>query len=234
MVLGVCPAGQTEQAEGSSCGCAAGRYLDARRACAPCPVAQYCPEGALPTRCPIGFTTDGRGAKSRDECGCPSGTYEIAAAGAGRSCEPCNDDMNCSRIGLTLATVPLLPSRWRHSNRTAYTYECNGPACLGGDWNGTSDGYCAYGHEGPRCEWCSDPNQFYDDEAAACTECANLAPYAFRRFGILLAIIVSVALVHFALIQSPVLLARVSKTLAVLVIIASRFGIKSKCEPHPR
>ena len=162
-VQAICPpaSGQTALSDGLTCGCAAGAYFDVDvRACETCPVGEYCTEGAtLGARCPVGFTTEGPGAKSPDECGCPTGTYGSAAADETISCKPCNlDHMDCTRTGLTLAAVPLLPARWRLSNRTASAYECTSSACRGGDWNGTSDAYCAQGYEGPRCEWCSDPS----------------------------------------------------------------------------
>ena len=85
-------------------------------------------------------------------------------------------------------------------------------------------------YEGPRCEWCSDPNQFYDDTTAVCTDCPHdLVAYALPRVGGLLAVIILLALLRFALLTSPRLLARVSKTLALFVIKASRFGVKTKC-----
>ena len=79
---------------------------------------RYCSEGAAfgGTPCPAGFTTDSSGAKSFNECGCPEGTYyyyykEAASRDAGTIiCEPCNQDMNCTVAGLSLATVPLRPS----------------------------------------------------------------------------------------------------------------------------
>ena len=82
VVHAICPPGQTELSDGISCGCAAGQRLDENaQLCESCPVGEYCPEGAtLGNRCPVGFTTEGAGAKSLDECGCPSGTYDSAAA----------------------------------------------------------------------------------------------------------------------------------------------------------
>lgn len=233
-VLAVCPPGHIELSGGISCGCPAGEYLKTR-ACEPCQLGQYCLEGAIAmgSRCPTGLTTDGRGTKSLDECGCPMGMYGINdAAGNVVVCEPCHDAMNCTRFGLTTASVPLLPSRWRLSNLTASTYECESFACLGGDWNGASDGYCTAGHKGPRCELCSDPNQYYNAATATCNDCGNLAAYASKHLCILLAIIIFLALLRFALLKSPRLLARVSKEMSWLAILAGRFGFKSKYEPH--
>ena len=140
VVRAICPRGQIELSDGIACGCEAGKYLDEISpnvlTCELCEVGRYCSEGAAMggSPCPQGFTTNGRGAKSSDECGCREGTYESTAAGAGITCELCNKDMNCTRTGLSLATVPLRPSRWRLSEKTSATYVCDSSACLGGDW----------------------------------------------------------------------------------------------------
>ena len=48
-VQAICPPGQTELSDGVSCGCAAGQHLDENARCEPCPVGEYCPEGATPS-----------------------------------------------------------------------------------------------------------------------------------------------------------------------------------------
>ena len=102
---------------GSECAvCGAGNYSANALSCEPCQVAEYCPEGSVIGKmCPPGSTTEGRGAESLYDCGCPAGTFDTAS-GDEISCEPCDDDhMLCARTGLTLATAPLPPSRWRLS-----------------------------------------------------------------------------------------------------------------------
>jgi hypothetical protein len=228
----ICPpaSGQTALSDGLTCGCVAGAYFDVDvRACEPCPVGEYCPEGAtLGNRCPVGFTTEGAGAKSLDECGCPSGTYDSAAADGITGCKPCNRHMDCTRTGLTLATLPLLPSRWRLSNRTASASECTSSAGLGGDWNGTSDAFCAQGYEGPLCEWCSDLDQYYDDASATCKDCGDMVSYAFRQIVILLAIAVALGLLRAAVLRAPRLLVRTSRRLAQAAISMQQFGLQAK------
>ena len=104
--------------------CGAGNYSANTFSCQPCQVGEYCPAGSVVgTLCPLGLTTEGRGkprgrgAENSDDCGCPTGTFNnTAAPGDKLICTPCDDDhMLCARAGLTLATVPLLPSRWRLS-----------------------------------------------------------------------------------------------------------------------
>ena len=113
-----CAAGSYQKGEGGSeCAvCGAGNYSANALSCEPCQVAEYCPEGSVIGKmCPPGSTTEGRGAESLYDCGCPAGTFDTAS-GDEISCEPCDDDhMLCARTGLTLATAPLPPSRWRLS-----------------------------------------------------------------------------------------------------------------------
>ena len=141
--------------------------------------------------------------------------------------------MLCTRHGLTLATVPLLPSRWRHSNRTADIHACdsasNTSACLGGDVSGADgSGYCADGNESPRCEWCSDARLYYDRLSASCKDCGDVGLYAFQQVVVLLAIVVVLALLRLALVRMPRLLARTSSRLAQLAVAAQQFGLQAK------
>ena len=103
---------------GSECTvCGAGNYSANTLSCEPCQVGEYCPEGsAVGIPCPVGSTTEGNGAVYYNACGCRKGTFNNTAAPEDNIiCTPCSDDMNCTRTGLTLATVPLRSSRWRLS-----------------------------------------------------------------------------------------------------------------------
>ena len=113
-----CDEGKYQAGEGQQIceTCRAGNYTSNVLSCEPCPVGEYCPDGLKREDCPIGSTTEGNGSASYDDCGCRKGTYNnTAALGKELTCTPCSDDMSCKRAGLSLATVPLLPHRWRHS-----------------------------------------------------------------------------------------------------------------------
>lgn len=174
------------------------------------------------------------GSASSAKCVCAANYYDTATSGAGRSCRRCDTkNMQCTHSGLLIATVPLLQSRWRHTNRTAAIYECdsvgNTSACLGGEWNGTSNGYCTDGHEGPLCKWCSDPTRYYDPSSASCKECNNVGEYALKQSGIVLAIAISLSLLRLALLHAPRLLTRFSRKLIQLTIAVQQFGLQAKC-----
>eukprot|EP00964_Phaeocystis_antarctica_P041004 scaffold23460_cov69-Phaeocystis_antarctica.AAC.4 len=113
-----CAAGKYQAGEGEqTCEtCGAGNYSSNVLSCEMCPVREYCPDGIKREDCPIGSTTEGPGAENSDACGCRKGTFNNTAAPEDSIiCTPCSVDMNCTRTGLTLATVPLRSSRWRLS-----------------------------------------------------------------------------------------------------------------------
>ena len=91
--------------------------------------------------------------------------------------------------------------------------------------NGTK---CATGHKGPRCEWCSHPDRFYDAASATCEECGNVERYALKQLAVLLAIVVVIVLLRLALLRMPRLLARVSSRLAQLAVSVQHLGLQAK------
>eukprot|EP00964_Phaeocystis_antarctica_P014192 scaffold7813_cov73-Phaeocystis_antarctica.AAC.1 len=101
-----CPSGEYQPETGkTSCEtCGAGNYSSNVLSCEPCPVGEYCPDGLERKYCPTGSTTEGNGSVNYDDCGCRKGTYNNTAPGDKLTCTPCSDDMNCKRVGLSLAT----------------------------------------------------------------------------------------------------------------------------------
>ena len=71
-------------------------------------------------RCPAGFTTRGRGAKSEDECGCYAGAYEVVDEDGNRSCVQCSrTSMVCDEAATTVSELFVAPGYWRQHNRSA-------------------------------------------------------------------------------------------------------------------
>ena len=87
---------------------------------------------------------------------------------------------------------------------------------------------CAVGHEGPRCEWCSDPDRYYDAASANCKECGDVERYALKQLAVLLAIIVFLALLRLTSLRMPRLLARVSGRLAQFATSVQHLGLQAK------
>ena len=113
-------------------------------------------------------------------------------------------------------------------NRTASIEPCdtsNGTSPCPGGGDGTN---CAVGHEGPRCERCSDPDRYYDAASATCKECGNVERYALKQLAMLVAIIVFLALLRLALLRMPRLLARVSGRLAQFATSVQHLGLQAK------
>ena len=178
--------------------------------------------------------TNSDGASSFEQCVCDIEYFDIAASQDERSCELCDSNtVVCDRRGLTLANLFLKPSHWRLTNRTADIHSCdstsNSTPCLGGDVSGKDGtGYCADGHEGPLCKWCSNTSLYYDASSASCKECGNVAEYAPKQIAVALAIIVVLALLRLVVVRVPQLLSQVSSKLAQLSIALQQFGLKAK------
>ena len=258
----VCPLlGYCEEGAAGPSSCEDGTFghttgLQSRAECAPCKVGGYCMSGsffpcstgsfnpnadtsdaAACLSCEAHFKVDNLvtlelEASSPEQCVCAASYYDEATREEQRTCRRCDASMQCTRGGLSLATVPLRLSYWRHTNRTAAVYDCDTVGdfspCLGGEWNGTSDGYCAHGHEGPLCKWCTDPTSYYESLSASCQDCNNIGLYAAKQLGIVLAVALLLGLLRLALLRAPQLLARISRKLAQVTIAVQQFGLQAK------
>jgi len=102
---------QPEEGQDSCNVCGAGSYSSNVLSCELCPVSEYCETGvSVGTRCPVGFTTNALGAKSKSECGCYAGEYEVLDESGNRSCVQCDSNsMVCTEAVLNVVDLPLAP-----------------------------------------------------------------------------------------------------------------------------
>ena len=99
-------------------------------------------------RCPLAdSTTQGRGSKSEDQCVCQVGYYL-----ANDTCKVCPTGTDCSSVGVTVATLPLLPDWWRLPNSTVLKRCFATSNCTGGQ---DPSKLCGDGYEGPFCGLCA-------------------------------------------------------------------------------
>ena len=251
-LLGYCEEGAADPSSCPSSTYGATTGLRSAAECTACPIGGYCvsgeffpctgglfnpsPNGSTASVClscdahflAAHLVTLAAGGSKADECICAAGYYDAAADSTQRDCVACDTTrMLCTRPGLTLATLPLREHHWRLSNRTSGIYACdiadNVSACLGG-----AEGYCADGHEGPLCRWCSNSSQYYDHEAASCEDCGDLAARFIRGVIILIAIAVALLLCRLALRMAPRLLGRCSSTIARLAAAADAVDLQAK------
>ena len=94
----------------------AGNYSANTLSCEPCQIGEFCVAGtSVGVRCPLAHsTTNGRGARSDTDCVCQVGYYMDK-----EGCVPCHAmGTNCTAVGVTAATLPLLADWWRLPNST--------------------------------------------------------------------------------------------------------------------
>ena len=114
-------------------------------------------------------------------------------------------------------------------NRTADIETCDSSGEISPCLGGVDGSKCAAGHTGPRCEWCSHPDRYYDAASATCKECGNVERYALKQLGVFSAIVVILALLRLALLRMPAsLLARISSRLVQFVVSVQQLGLQAK------
>lgn len=124
---------------------------------------------------------------------CAAGYYRPFADSPVAYCSPCDAfaGVICGS-NTTVATLLLDPGYWRHSALTTTAYRCKKKGswspCIGGDVGIDGDGYCAPGYGGPRCEVCyslTNATEYFDEQAARCRECGDVAAQGTTLFCIL-------------------------------------------------
>ncbi|CAE7240635.1 unnamed protein product [Symbiodinium natans] len=100
-------------------------------------------------------------------CSCRRGFYERLAS----ECLECPSGVICEEGGSELASLNLSQGYWRLARDVTDVYACSTEdACLGG--TAVGDEGCAEGHEGPRCESCSDMF-FREPDTGRCRACSS-------------------------------------------------------------
>jgi len=144
------------------------------------------------TACPTGKTSP-VGAASLQACSCPLLFYDNGAEQG--SCVSCPlDRTDCTRLGITLSTLPLQPNFWRVSARSEQVLPCFTDSVCIGTANALTrnaadtgrrlqdgvaldpdpastygDGICRVGHVGPFCEVCA--AAWYRGADSICRDC---------------------------------------------------------------
>ena len=139
--------------------CGAGNYSSNILSCEPCALGEYCDLGvSFGKRCPAGFTTNGRGAASKDDCGCYDGMYEKRLADGNRTCIECPTGTLCNNANTKLEALPVAPGHWRQGRASEEVRPCfTEAACLGGkEAISAPNVSCALSQQGPYCAVCAD------------------------------------------------------------------------------
>ena len=196
--------------------CGAGNYSSNDLSCEPCQVGEYCEvTQRFAKRCPFGFTTRGRGAKSESECGCFSGQYEVVSEKGNRSCETCSQaSMVCNETAVTVFELPVAPGYWRQHNwsapgQSAPGFSYNGSvlachteqACMGGV-DLSADAFCAPSQQGPYCAVCRD-GYFGGGDGVLCEPCEGHAAVTFLPMVIIVLICIVLLALHLFTKEAP-------------------------------
>ena len=140
-------------------------------------------------------TTNGRGARSAGDCVCQVGYY-LGEEG----CTPCPTGTNCTAVGVTVATLPLLQDWWRLPNSTLLERCFAVSNCTGGT---DARQLCGEGYEGAFCGVCSTDadGASYHRSVGQCKPCE----------GSILPVIVGVIVVLVMLVLVPLFVLRTSQ-----------------------
>ncbi|GMI12462.1 hypothetical protein TrLO_g2943 [Triparma laevis f. longispina] len=165
-----CKAGETV-VDGKCVACDDGRYKDqpGTKACSVCDADAI--EGAFES-------IPGANKTSSASCACGFGKFAEAPDGDNPGklngiCKVCADielpeGVNCSKVGLTKATLPIVDGYWRSSKNDHDIVKCeNLESCT----HSSDEDLCAEGHTGPICSVCKDG--FNKDTLGVCKSCGS-------------------------------------------------------------
>ena len=193
---------------GSACAvCGAGNYSANTLSCEPCQIGEYCVGGRpVGVRCPLAHsTTNGRGARSEDDCVCQVGYYMHEDV-----CTPCPTGTKCTAVGVTVANLPLLPNWWRLPNSTRLERCFAISNCTGG---GDAQQLCGAGYEGAFCGVCSTNSHgtSYHRSVGRCEPCEGSIMPAIVGMSVALAVVLALLAVLRTSKRRNLLIIRVSK-----------------------
>ena len=167
-------------------------------------------------------------------------------------CAPCPPGTRCVRENVTasfegfeLEQVFVERQHWRLAALSPRTYVCSsapstlstGPTtpCLGGNDAGEDGkGYCAEGHEGPRCELCvqnvSESRRYFDSEQARCVACPSVRDRATIVGAAVGGVVLLIALIVLFLykLQPPGSLRGLVYSLRRIALLAKNHGLTPK------
>ena len=202
-----CPPGRhapnPESSECTPCPGGTRQPLEGQPDCILCESGLVCPRGsATGTPCDEGTSSAARGLSAREECtDCVEGFF-----GSPPDCRPCLEHAECP-AGTNISTLRLADGYWRLSSLSDVISPCdigtgaplgtqqrdNATACRGGsDAGAAGEGYCLEGHEGPRCQVCTQnaslPTRYFDERVARCAGCPSLGVAFAVATSVLLAL----------------------------------------------
>ena len=124
-------------------------------------------------------------------------------------CKQCPTHADCSATNTTLANLGVPPGYWRASPLASVLYKCDdSKGCVGscvkvaGRVLAESDPLCAAGYYGPRCEGCSDDDDYYDEYDGRCKSCPNVGVRAGIAAGVIVGVLLLLVVLYVALQRS--------------------------------
>ena len=125
--------------------------------------------------CPTASTTLSPAASSLSDCVCARLYYSSGTnASEAPVCTPCGLGAKCDTVGVTIATLELLPGYWRQGVNATALFRCPDAAVLSSGCQGGTGNPCKPSLHGPFCTLCVDDSLYYDDSECKTCNAQNL------------------------------------------------------------
>ena len=153
----ICTDNMVGTGNGVDCVCKPG-YHRLGDLCSPCAVGSYKQDASNATECQVcdsQFTTKAEASSAAAQCVCRIGFYQVRDGD--KECKLCPEGTICP-TGSTLATLRLLPGKWRASPNATMILDCQRKEhCVGGlTTKSIDEGNCLEGHSGVLCAVCKE------------------------------------------------------------------------------